>query len=154
MKYCFTLQIASLFALALCAIPLVAQEHAPISVAPMVTAADLNVQPVGENWTSYNGDYTGQRFSRLQQINATNVSNLRAAWIFHPGNTQNLEVTPVVVGGLMYVTASNDVFALDAQTGREILLAQASVADYLTRLSALKDAPLPEDAPAGSTLEA
>jgi alcohol dehydrogenase (cytochrome c) len=120
MKYRLTAQIAFLFAVAFCVLPLGAQEHAPISVAPMVTAVDLNAQPVGENWISYNGDYTGQRFSRLQQINAANVSNLRAAWIFHPGNTQNLEVTPVVVRGLMYITASNDVFALDAQTGREL----------------------------------
>jgi alcohol dehydrogenase (cytochrome c) len=120
MKYCLTAQIAFLFAVAFCVLPLIAQEHAPISAAPMVKAVDLNAQPVGENWTSYNGDYTGQRYSRLQQINAANVSNLRAAWIFHPGNTQNLEVTPVVVRGLMYITASNDVFALDAQTGREL----------------------------------
>jgi alcohol dehydrogenase (cytochrome c) len=119
MKYCLAAQIA-LFAIAFCVLPLIAQEHAPVSAAPMVTAVDLNAQPVGENWTSYNGDYTGQRYSRLQQINAANVSNLRAAWIFHPGNTQNLEVTPVVVRGLMYITASNDVFALDAQTGREL----------------------------------
>jgi alcohol dehydrogenase (cytochrome c) len=120
MKYCHTAQIAFLFAIAFCVLPLIAQEHAPISVAPVVTAVDLNAQPVGENWTSYNGDYTGQRYSRLQQIDAANVSNLRAAWVFHPGNTQNLEVTPVVVRGLMYITASNDVFALDAQTGREL----------------------------------
>ena len=120
MKYCLTAQIAFLFAIAFCVLPLIAQEHAPVSVAPMVTAVDLNAQPVGENWTSYNGDYTGQRYSRLQQINVANISNLRAAWVFHPGNTQNLEVTPVVVRGLMYITASNDVFALDAQTGREL----------------------------------
>jgi alcohol dehydrogenase (cytochrome c) len=120
MKYCLTAQIAFLFAIAFCILPLIAQEHAPVSVAPMVTAVDLNAQPVRENWTSYNGDYTGQRYSRLQQINIANVSNLRAAWVFHPGNTQNLEVTPVVVRGLMYITASNDVFALDAQTGREL----------------------------------
>jgi alcohol dehydrogenase (cytochrome c) len=120
MRYCLTAQIAFLFAIAFCVLPLIAQEHAPVSVAPMVTAVDLNAQPVGENWTSYNGDYTGQRYSRLQQINVANISNLRAAWVFHPGNTQNLEVTPVVVRGLMYITASNDVFALDAQTGREL----------------------------------
>jgi alcohol dehydrogenase (cytochrome c) len=95
------------------------QEGVPVSVTPRVAAADLTAQPVGENWTSYNGDYTGRRYSRLRQINSTNVAQLRAAWVFHPGNSQNLEVTPVVVHGIMYVTSSNDVFALDARTGRE-----------------------------------
>lgn len=85
-----------------------------------VKAEDLLATPVGENWPSYNGDYTGRRFSSLDQINKTNVSHLRAAWVFHPGNTQRLEATPVVVRGLMYVTSANDVFAVDARTGRTV----------------------------------
>ena len=85
-----------------------------------VTDNDLLVKPAGANWTSYNGDYSGQRYSRLREITTDNVSKLRLAWVFHPGNSQSLEVTPVVVNGIMYVTSSNDVFALDAQTGREV----------------------------------
>src|SRR5581483_3815513 len=85
-----------------------------------VNAEDLLAQPVGADWTSYNGDYTGRRYSNLQQINPGNVSQLRAAWVFHPGNSQNLEVTPVVVCGVMYITSSNHVFALDARTGRTL----------------------------------
>ncbi|MFZ0432567.1 MAG: PQQ-binding-like beta-propeller repeat protein, partial [Candidatus Acidiferrales bacterium] len=85
-----------------------------------MSAEDLRAEPVGDNWTSYNGDYTGRRFSSLQQINARNVAQLKATWVFHPGNSQNLEVTPVVVRGLMYITSANDVFALDARTGRQV----------------------------------
>ena len=85
-----------------------------------VMADDLLARPVGANWTSYNGDYTGQRYSSLQEINVANVSQLQAAWVFHPGNSQRLEVTPVVVRGVMYVTSANDVFALDARTGRAL----------------------------------
>src|SRR5450432_1376659 len=85
-----------------------------------VSTEDLVVRPVGENWPSYNGDYTGRRFSSLHEINRTNVAKLRAAWVFHPGLTQKLEATPVVIRGVMYVTASNDVFALDAGTGRTL----------------------------------
>ena len=96
------------------------QASSPVSGSQRVTVEDLVAQPVGENWTSYNGDYTGRRYSSLQQINASNVAQLTTSWVFHPGNTQNLEVTPVVVRGLMFITASNDVFALDARTGREI----------------------------------
>lgn len=102
--------------------PLLQAQQSPASTqsAIQVTAADLLARPVGENWPSYNGDYTGRRFSSLQQINKTNVSQLRAAWVFHPGNTQRLEATPVVVRGVMYVTSANDVFALDARTGRTL----------------------------------
>jgi alcohol dehydrogenase (cytochrome c) len=85
-----------------------------------VRAEDLLTSPVGANWTSYNGDYTGRRYSSLREINTANVQQLRAAWVFHPGNSQNLEATPVVVRGVMYVTSANDVFALDARTGRQL----------------------------------
>jgi alcohol dehydrogenase (cytochrome c) len=96
-----------------------------------VSAADLVAQPVGSNWTSYNGDYTGRRYSSLQEINSSNVARLRAAWAFHPGNTQRLEATPVVVRGVMYVTSANDVFALDAQTGRVVWHYQRPVSSGL-----------------------
>lgn len=83
-----------------------------------VSAEDLLARPVGENWTSYNGDYTGRRYSRLKEINSQNVQKLRASWVFHPGNSERLEATPVVMNGVMYVTSANDAFALDARTGR------------------------------------
>jgi len=83
-----------------------------------VNAKDLLTTPVEENWPSYNGDYSGRRFSSLREINRSNIAQLRAAWVFHPRNSQRLEVTPVVIRGVMYVTSANDVFALDSSTGR------------------------------------
>jgi alcohol dehydrogenase (cytochrome c) len=85
-----------------------------------VKADDLLTRPVADNWPSYDGDYTGRRFSSLREITRANVAQLRAAWVFHPGNSQRLEVTPVVIRGVMYVTSANDVFALDASTGRTL----------------------------------
>lgn len=85
-----------------------------------VQTSDLGAQPIGRNWTSYNGDYTGRRFSALKNINARNVRQLRAAWVFHTRNSNHLEVTPVVVNGLMIISAANHAFALDARTGREV----------------------------------
>lgn len=96
-----------------------------------MSSQDLLAQPVGANWTSYNGDYTGRRYSSLQEINLANVAQLRAAWVFHPGNSQRLEVTPVVIRGVMYVTSANDVFALDAQTGRSLWHYQRPVSSGL-----------------------
>jgi alcohol dehydrogenase (cytochrome c) len=96
------------------------QGQAPVVADANVSADDLLRQPPGANWTSYNGDYTGRRYSALREITPANVTRLRASWIFHPSNSERLEVTPVVVNGVMYVTSSNDAFALDARTGRVI----------------------------------
>src|ERR1043166_2970458 len=100
----------------LVSVSLTGQEH-PVSTA---RTEDLLETPIGANWTSYNGDYTGRRYSSLREINTSNVQQLRAAWVFHPGNSQNLEATPVVVRGVMFLTAANDTFALDARTGRQL----------------------------------
>ena len=83
-----------------------------------VLTQDLLAPQPGPNWLSYNGDYSGRRYSELAQITNKNVNQLRAQWVFHSRNSDHLEVTPVVVNGLMLVTSANDVFALDAQTGR------------------------------------
>jgi alcohol dehydrogenase (cytochrome c) len=96
------------------------QDPSSASASGAVGWNDLLTQPVGADWTSYNGDYTGRRYSSLNQITPGNVAQLRAAWVFHPGNSQRLEVTPVVIRGVMYITSANDVFALDARTGRSL----------------------------------
>ena len=90
----------------------------PIAIG--VRAEDLLAHPPAANWVSYNGDYSGQRYSSLSQINTSNVSRLRAAWVFHAPNSSHLEVTPLVVNGMMFVTAGNDAYALDARTGRVV----------------------------------
>lgn len=85
-----------------------------------VRSEDLLTHPVGANWASYNGDYSGARYSSLSEINAANVGQVRAQWVFHAQNTNWLETTPLVVNGIMFVTAANDAFALDARTGRVV----------------------------------
>jgi alcohol dehydrogenase (cytochrome c) len=71
-----------------------------------------------ENWPTYNGDYTGRRFTGLTQITPQNARHLQAQWVFHARTPGVLEATPVVVDGIMYFTGSNDAFALNAQTGQ------------------------------------
>src|SRR5260370_41995393 len=98
------------------------QEAANLSVSTSIQVSQeaLATRPVAANWLSYNGDYTGRRFSILDQITVKNVDQLRAQWVFHVSNSNSMEVTPVVFEGLMFVTSANDAFALDAQTGRMI----------------------------------
>ena len=109
------------FFLLLFATPLaLAQSPATTSVSTRVDVApsQLLTTPVDHNWLSYNGDYTGRRYSALHEINNANVSQLRAQWVFHSPNSSHLEVTPVVVDGMMFATSANDAYALDAQSGR------------------------------------
>ncbi|SPF47196.1 Glucose dehydrogenase [Candidatus Sulfopaludibacter sp. SbA4] len=72
-------------------------------------------------WPTYHGNESGNRFSPLNQIDTSNVSRLAPRWMFPvPGAPRALEVTPVVVDGVMYVTSVNEAYALDARSGREI----------------------------------
>jgi alcohol dehydrogenase (cytochrome c) len=103
-----------------CQLPALTQETGHAEIAVDVSTEALNARPVAANWLSYNGDYTGQRFSSLDQINAKNVAQLRVQWVFHTNSSNDMEVTPVVIDGLMLVTAANDVYALDAQNGRVV----------------------------------
>ena len=82
-----------------------------------VQQSDLLREPVADNWTSYNGDYTGMRHSSLTQVTPANADRLQAHWVFHPRTVSPLEVTPIVVAGVMFVTSANDAYALDAKTG-------------------------------------
>src|SRR5215469_6592376 len=72
------------------------------------------------DWPTYNGDPGGNRYTSLTQISKDNVSRLAMRWMFPLPGTGRLEVTPVVVGGMMYVTGPNECYAVDAGNGREI----------------------------------
>ena len=113
------------------ALPLAQNEKSAVTVLSGVSNEDRLAQPVGENWPSYNGDYSGRRYSSLNQITVANVNQLHPAWVFHPGNSRMLEATPVVVRGIMYVTSANDVFALDARAGRVLWHYQRPVSSGL-----------------------
>ena len=73
-----------------------------------------------QDWTSYDGNYNGNRYSRLEQVNTNSVQRLAPAWVFPVPGAPRLEVTPVVIDGVMYITAANEAYALDAVTGRQI----------------------------------
>jgi quinohemoprotein ethanol dehydrogenase len=79
------------------------------------------------DWPYYGADVYNSRFADIDQINPTNVSQLKPAWTFHTGVLPSaqpglaLEMTPLVVGGVMYITSGiDDVFALNPTTGAQI----------------------------------
>ncbi len=99
-----------------------------------------------DSWPTFNGDYTGKRFSKLDQINQSNIKNLRPAWIHQarPGETPgsiiggeataeqaaqfssgggfgtSIKSTPLLVNGVLYFTTPDNTWAIDARSGREL----------------------------------
>lgn len=79
------------------------------------------------NWLTYSGTFDAQRYSRLNQINRTNVSRLEVAWMYQLRTSHKVETTPLVIDGIMYITEPpSDVTALDLKTGRPVWRYQRS----------------------------
>jgi alcohol dehydrogenase (cytochrome c) len=79
------------------------------------------LQPPTDSWPTYSGDYTGRRFSPLKKINTGNVNTLSLAWVYRmvaPG--QQIKSSPLQVNGVVYLTAPDHVWAIDARSGHEI----------------------------------
>ena len=97
--------------------PAMAQvKHTPVTDEMLLGAGqDAN------NWIMAPRDYSSTRFSPLTKVNATNVKRLVPVWSFSFGVLDAQNTTPLVMDGVMYVTASHGrIFAVDARTGRQI----------------------------------
>jgi PQQ-dependent dehydrogenase (methanol/ethanol family) len=90
--------------------------------APNVSQSMLNsAANDSKNFLHTNGDYDQTRFHPADQITTKNVKGLHVAWIFQTDVRESMETSPIVVDGVMYVTTSFDhVYALNAQTGKQI----------------------------------
>ncbi|HUQ91963.1 MAG TPA: PQQ-dependent dehydrogenase, methanol/ethanol family [Bryobacteraceae bacterium] len=95
-----------------------------LPLAAQVTPKGVSFEDIGRSpntdWLTYAGDYKGTRHSPLTRINSTNVGSLVPKWTFHMETSRKLETVPIVYGGIMYVTNSNQLEALDARSGRRI----------------------------------
>jgi glucose dehydrogenase len=89
-----------------------------------VACSHVNKQALGANnvdWPTYGLHYDGQRFATQTQINTANVDKLALAWKFNSGVVGSFQATPIVQGGVMYLSLPfNHVVALDAKTGKEL----------------------------------
>jgi quinoprotein glucose dehydrogenase len=94
-----------------------------LAILPFAFAQRAQERNTAGEWPTYNHDLAGTRYSPLTQINASNVGRLMQAWVYRPsatGGRPSGEVTPIVVKGVMYLTAGNRVVALESETGKEI----------------------------------
>ncbi len=74
-----------------------------------------------QNWLMYSGDYTGHRYSTLDQIGKSNGASIVPKWAYQTMAGGKFETTPLVVDGVLYATGADDrAFALDAHSGRPI----------------------------------
>lgn len=94
-------------------------EPAAISIDTSGITFERIKNPRPGDWLTYNGTLNGNRYSNLKQIDTANVGGLHLKWMF-PIDHFGLETTPLVADGVMYVTGPNQLFALDASTGRQI----------------------------------
>ncbi len=125
----------------------------PALVAGQILDPTLLLKPPTEAWPTYNGDYSGRRFSTLSQINQSSVKNLSLAWIYRantgetPGAIMggeatasevsgggrnaggglagsgfgtSIKSTPLMVNGILYFTAPDNTWAVDARSGHEL----------------------------------
>jgi alcohol dehydrogenase (cytochrome c) len=82
-------------------------------------------QPPTDTWPTYNGDYSGRRFSTLSKINDSNINSLSLAWVYRLNAGSEamggaIKATPLLVNGVLYFTIPDHVWAVDARTGREV----------------------------------
>jgi alcohol dehydrogenase (cytochrome c) len=114
-----------------------------------VSLADL-LKPLSDSWPTYNGDYSGKRYSALKQVNRSNVQHLTLAWMTEvtpgleepsgrhhhhrssnvivggegPGDIVihggNIRASVLQVDGTLYFTMPDNAWALDAHDGREL----------------------------------
>jgi acido-empty-quinoprotein group A len=116
------------------ATPILCAALTAVLAMPAFAAPDGSLDPklIGKTpiagWTTFNGDYTGQRYSTLTEISAENIGKIDAQWthkIAGVGAQRGapepvIKCTPLMVNDVLYITIPNHVWALDARNGQEI----------------------------------
>lgn len=98
----------------------------PVTLAAQSLDPSTLLNPPSDSWPTYNGDYSGRRFSPLTQLDASNIGSLQLQWIYRIVNSNiagfggGIKSTPLLVNGVLYFTMPDNVWAVDARSGREI----------------------------------
>src|SRR5215813_7390563 len=116
--------------LSIAALLLMASALTPVCAADMTHERALTASSKEpQNWLLHHGNYQGYRFSQLKTINTSNVKDLKIAFTVGLGGMEgagtrykwgNLEGTPIVEDGVMYVTDGwGTVYAIDVTSGKK-----------------------------------
>ncbi len=93
------------------------------STAPNFSASDL-AETAGDDWVTNGGSTWNQRYSSLDEIDASNVGQLKGVWRTHLNGSAtaakySAESQPVEYNGVLYITTgADDVFAISVETGK------------------------------------
>ena len=86
-----------------------------------VTDARLANAAKDDGWLMYRRDYTGSGYAPFNEINASNVANLKQVWDFTSGLDVGHEAPPVVNGDYMFITGPRGkLYAFEAATGKQL----------------------------------
>src|SRR5215468_9179810 len=115
--------------LSIAALLLMGSALTPVGAADMTQDRALNVAKEPQNWLLHHGNYQGHRFSQLKTINTGNVKDMKIAFSVALGGIEgagtrykhgNLEATPLVEDGIMYVPDGwGTVYAIDVSSGKK-----------------------------------
>src|SRR5262249_14523110 len=78
------------------------------------------LHPPSDTWPTYHGDYSGRHHSALTEITRDNVHQLALAWTFQTGQADSMKATPILVNGVLYITTPDNMWAVDARSGRQV----------------------------------
>jgi quinoprotein glucose dehydrogenase len=86
-----------------------------------IVASQLIAAPINSDWATYLGDKGRSHYSPLQQINRSNVAQLKIAWTYDTGDKAEYQANNLIIAGVLYTASpSRKVIALDAASGREL----------------------------------
>jgi acido-empty-quinoprotein group A len=114
------------------AIAIAALAGAALAVSQIAPHVSLDPHDIGKaqttSWTTFNGDYTAQRYSRLTQIRPGNLGRLAQQWVYkitdigaqRGAPVPVIKCTPLMVTGVLYITIPDHVWALDARSGNPL----------------------------------
>jgi alcohol dehydrogenase (cytochrome c) len=78
------------------------------------------VHPPADSWLTFHGGYSGQRHTTLTEITPENVDQLQQVWRFQTHQNQQIKASPIVSGGVIYITTPDNLWAVDARTAAEL----------------------------------
>ena len=91
---------------------------------PSLSLWTFAVASSAQDWPAYHGSYANTKYSRLRQIDTTNVQRLHLAWRYDTGDSgkdREMQCNPLIIRGVLYGTTPKlRVFALDAATGKQL----------------------------------
>lgn len=96
-------------------------DHIKAVTSAIDSAAITANTATSKDWPTYGLDYAETRFSKLNQITAENVKDIGLMWTYNLESIRGVEATPLVVDGIMYVSAPwSVVHAVDTRTGKRL----------------------------------